>query len=84
MNSQTLKTLIDAGAVKKVRIIGDGGGFRIEVETPTNSATVHTLKGKLKTWNTLDAAARWLRSLGIGTCQLELAGWQPGQKGMKF
>ncbi|MEX2523563.1 MAG: hypothetical protein WD750_01275 [Gammaproteobacteria bacterium] len=84
MNSQILKTLIDAGAVKKVRIIADGGSFRVEVETPNNSAVVHTLKGKLKTWGSLDAAAKWLRSLGIGTCQLDLANWQPGQKGMKF
>jgi hypothetical protein len=29
---------------------------------------------------TLDAAARWVRGLGVGAAQVNLARWQPGQR----
>ena len=41
-----------------------------------------TLKGKLKTWVTLDAAAKWIHSMGIGSLHVELDKWQPGQRGL--
>ena len=84
MNVKIFKALIDAGAVKRVRIVGEGSFFRIEVVTQGGSATVNTLKGKMKSWGSLDGAAKWIHSLGIGTCQVELGRWQPGQKGMKL
>ncbi|MBF8270326.1 MAG: hypothetical protein HW386_2035 [Gammaproteobacteria bacterium] len=30
------------------------------------------------------AAAKWIHALGIGTLQLELGRWQPGQKGLEL
>lgn len=30
----------------------------------------------------IDAAAKWLRGLGIGHIALELTHWQPGQKSL--
>jgi len=35
---------------------------------------------KAMVWVTLDAAAKWVRSLGIGTAHINLAHWQPGQR----
>ena len=84
MNSKTLKALIEAGAIKKVRVIGDGSHFHVEIVTQAGPSIVNTLKGKLKTWSTLDAVAKWIYSLGIGTLQVELGKWQPGQREMNL
>ena len=82
MNEKTLRALVEAGAVKRVRIIGNGAFFHVEADTPNGSVTAFTLKGVVKTWSSLDTAAKWVRSLGIGTAQINIAKWQPGQKGL--
>ena len=84
MDVKILKALIDAGAVKNVRIIGEGSFFRIEVHTQGGTEVIKTLKGKMKSWGSLDGAAKWIHSLGIGKCQVELSRWQPGQRGLKL
>ena len=84
MDSKTLKALIDAGAIRRVRVIGDGSLFRIEADTQSGPVIIYTLAGKLKTWSTLDAAAKWIHSMGIGSLQVDLGRWQPKQKTMKL
>lgn len=82
MDEKTLRALITAGAVKKIHIIGNGARFHVEASTPNGPLTAETRRGKVKTWVSLDAAARWVRSLGIGSAQVSLAGWQPAQREM--
>ncbi|MCG3171855.1 MAG: hypothetical protein CALGDGBN_03561 [Pseudomonadales bacterium] len=82
MNEKTLRALVDAGAVRRIRIVADGARFHVEVETPGSSAVVATTKGTVKTWGSLDASAKWVRALGIGTAQVELSKWQPGQRAL--
>ena len=84
MDERTLRALLDAGAIKKVRIVANGNAFYVEAEHGTGTVTAHTTTGKLKTWVTLDAVARWLKQLGIGKAQLELGNWQPGQKQLEL
>jgi hypothetical protein len=84
MNEKTLRALIDAGAVKRVRIVADGARFHVEMDTHTTTIVAHTLKGVAKTWGSLDASARWVRALGIGTAQLDVARWQPEQRGLRL
>ncbi len=82
MNEKMLRTMVDAAAVKKARIIANGCRFHIEVDAPGRSFTVETGKGALRTWTSIDSAAKWLRGLGIGQVVLELARWSPGQKSL--
>ena len=84
MDAKSLKAVINAGAIKKIRVIGEGSHFYMEIVTQTGPSIVKTLKGKLKTWATLDAAAKWIHSMGIGTLQVEIDKWQPGQKELKL
>ena len=84
MDGKTLKVLVEAGAIRRMRIIGDGSLFRVEADTQTGPVMANTLKGKLKTWSTLDAAAKWVRDLGVGSLQLEIGKWQPDQKSLKL
>lgn len=80
MDEKTLRAMVAAGAIKKINIVGNGARFHIEANTPAGSITAETRKGKIKTWVTLDAAARWVRSIGVGSAIIKLAHWQPGQK----
>ena len=82
MNEKMLRTMVDAAAVKRARIIANGARFHVEVDAPGRSFTVETGKGALRTWTSIDSAAKWLRNLGIGQVALELAHWAPGQKSL--
>ena len=85
MNKATLEALISAGAIKHVRIIADGATVYIEITTQAGEAsTITTNRGSIKCWVTLDAAARWVKGLGIGKAQLEISRWLPGQRGMSL
>lgn len=53
-----MRVLVEAGAVKRIRIIADGARFHVEAETANGPVTASTLKESVKTWRTLDAAAR--------------------------
>ena len=80
MNEKILRALVEAGAVKKIKITAEGSTIYVEAYTGSEPTTAKTIKGKLKTWSTIDSAAKWVRSLGIGQMQLDLAKWQPKQK----
>ena len=80
MDERMLRALVAAGAVKKISIIASGARFHVEARTPNGAVTAETLKGTVKTWVSLDAAARWVRGLGIGAAQVHLTHWQPGQR----
>lgn len=84
MDEKTLRALVEAGALKRIRIIGDGAFFHVEADTATATIAALTTKGTPKVWRSLDAAAKWTRGLGVGTAQLELAKWQPRQGGMRL
>ena len=84
MNEKTLRALVEAGAVKRVRVIATGARFHVEADTPTATVVAMTSKGTPKTWGSLDSAARWLRSRGIGIAQIDVSRWQPGQGGLRF
>ena len=84
MNEKIMKAMVATGVVKKIDIVASGGHFHIEANTPNGPITAETQKGKVKTWVSLDAAAKWVRSLGMGSAQLKLANWQPGQREIDF
>ena len=84
MNKKTLRALVAAGAIKKIEIVANGALFHIEANTPNGSVTAETQQGKIRTWVTLDAAAKWVRSLGMGSAHIRMANWQPGQREIEF
>ena len=84
MDAKSLKVLIEAGAIKKIHVIGEGSHFYMEIVTHTGTSIVKTLKGKLKTWATLDAAAKWIHTMGIGSLQVDIGQWQPKQRNLQL
>lgn len=84
MNEKTIRALVEAGAIKRIRIVAKGCVFHVEADTLKGTITAVTIRGKIKTWSTLDASARWVRSLGIGQAQIQMSHWQPGQRGLRL
>ncbi len=83
MNRATAVALVSAGAIRQVQIIADGSAIHVDVVTQVGeTSTVTTNRGAIKCWVTIDAAAKWVKGLGVGRAQLELGRWLPGQKGM--
>ena len=80
MDEKMLKAMVAAGAIKNVDIIASGSRFHVEASTPNGPITAETRKGKVKTWVTLDAAAKWVRSLGMAGARVNMTHWQPGQR----
>lgn len=80
MDEKMLKAMVAAGAIKNIDIIASGARFHVEARTPNGPVAAETQKGKIKTWVTLDAAARWVRGLGMGGVRVNLTHWQPGQR----
>lgn len=80
MDERMLRAMVAAGAIKNINIIASGARFHIEAKTPNGPITAETRNGKVRTWATLDAAARWVRGLGIGNAHVSLAHWQPKQR----
>ena len=80
MDERNLKALVDAAAVKRARIVAQGASFHVEIDAPGRSFTIETAKGGLRTWRSIDATAKWLRSVGIAESVLNVSQWQPGQR----
>lgn len=84
MNEKTLRALVQAGAVKRVRAVADGAYFHVEADAGAVTHVALTGRGQPRTWSSLDAVARWLRGLGVGTLQVDVARWSPGQRGLRL
>jgi hypothetical protein len=84
VDKKTMLALADANAIRKVLITANGSLLYIRVMTPTGEHNVQTNAGRLKTWSTLDACARWLHTVGIGKIQMDIAKWHPHQRGMEL
>lgn len=80
MDERLLRAMVAAGAIKSIDIIASGARFHVEARTPNGAVTAETRQGKVRTWVTLDAAAKWVRALGLGGARVNLTHWQPGQR----
>ena len=84
MNEKILRAFIEAGAIKKIEIMAEGSTVYVLVNAGGEAKPAHTVKGRLKTWSSIDTAAKWVRALGIGRMQLNVSKWQPEQRSIKL
>lgn len=80
MNEKSLKLLIENGVVKKALIKSTGAQFHLEFKTASETLISETTTGKIKTWSSIDSAAKYLKRLGLGFAELDIGYWQPNQK----
>ena len=82
MDEKGLKMLVEADAFKRARIVAQGDAFHVEIDSRGRSFVVESAKGALRTWRTIDAAAKWLRTVGIAESLLDVSMWQPSQRAL--
>jgi hypothetical protein len=77
-----LKDAVREAAAREHRSVANMVEVLIRRHCDQSGITVYEkpVKGKVKTWVSLDAAARWVRGLGVGAAQVQLTHWQPGQR----
>lgn len=80
MDEKGLRMLVEADAFKRAHIIAQGDTFHVEIDSRGKSFVIESAKGALRTWRTIDAAAKWLRSVGIAESALNVSKWQPNQR----
>ncbi len=83
MNEKELKTVLIAGAVKKIHIVAVGDKFHVTAVTPGGDFTIGTSTKVVRTWSTVDGPIKWLHSLGVGKAELDFSRWTPKQRGLR-
>jgi hypothetical protein len=83
VGERIIRALVEPGAVTKVKVVAEGLTISVEVTTGLEFVAARTNKGALKTWASIDMAAKWVHGLGLGTIQLDITRWQPGQEKLK-
>lgn len=84
MNEKIIRALVEAGAVKSVRIVAASASIHVEIHTAGGTNVAQTHKGKPKTWSTLNAAAKWVKSMGVAEARLDMRHWTPDQRGLSL
>jgi len=80
MDERMLRVLVEAGAVRAVRIVADAASLHVEAHTQSGAVTASTRRGRVRTWRSLDSAARWTRGLGVGRVEVDMARWRPTER----
>ncbi len=70
-----LVALVNANAVKAVKVTGIEGGFTIVVD----DKLIEAKRGHTRIFRKLQTAASFLKSKGIGTFTVDLSRWNPDQ-----
>lgn len=77
----TLKEVAAASGVQDVQVLGDVGGYRVSVRYGNQqrelAARTRDGKTKVRTFRTLDVAARYLREMGLVRYQVDESQFQP-------
>ena len=80
VDGKILSLLQHSGALKEVTVIADASIIYAQFFLKNGGEVVaYTTAGKLKKWVTIDAAIKWLKSLGIGEARINFVYWQPKQ-----
>jgi hypothetical protein len=81
VSSAALKEIAAAKGVQDTQILGDVGGYRIRVRYDNQqrelAARTRDGKSRPRTFRSLDAAARYLREIGLMHYQVDASRFQP-------
>lgn len=70
-------TLIAAGAVRKVEVVGQPGGWAVVLVSASSEIALRTQRGHVRLFRRLDSAALWLRAAGIATFSVDSRNYAP-------
>jgi len=73
----TLRELVDAGAVRRVTLVGQTGGFAVLARYGMHERTLAAKTGAPRLFASIDSAARELRAVGIAAFEVDTANYAP-------
>jgi hypothetical protein len=75
-----LKTLAANSGVKSVTIVGDAGGFCLNVTTLSGEKLLHTKTGKARSFKHVETLLDYLKNdIGVGKATILFDRWNPSQ-----
>ncbi len=77
-----LRATVQAGGVKGVTLVGQGGGFYLQVATRAGHQAVlaKARTTEPRRFGNPATAMMVMKDLGIGVAQVEISRWEPGQQ----
>lgn len=72
-----LRELVEAGAIERARLVGEGRGFALSVHYGTTERVLQAKRGHVRQFKNLERAAGFLRALGFSRVEVELSAWKP-------
>ena len=78
IDTRQFEALANAGAVKKIYVVGTTGGFLVKVD----ETLIEAKRGHPRVFKKLQTAAAYLKDKGIGSFSVDVSNWQPDQKSL--
>lgn len=74
-----LRELVQASAVGRATIRGDGTGFAVVATVGGQDKVLETVRGEKRLFASLDTAASFVRDIGLPRFEVDMAEYQPGR-----
>lgn len=78
LREQVLRELVEVGAIEAARVVGGVGGYRVTVQFGSEQRTLSTSRSEVR-WFSLEAAAKFLREIGLPKFEVDVTGYQQGR-----
>lgn len=80
ISQTTLKTLVEADAVRSASVVGEASGFYIAIKYGETEKVLTARTGKVRFFRSMDTVVDYLRkTIGIGHFNVDMANYDPEQ-----
>ena len=80
ISQTTLKTLVEADAIRSASVVGEASGFYIAVKYGETEKVLTARAGNVRFFRSMDTVVDYLRkTIGIGRFNVEMANYDPEQ-----
>ncbi len=80
ISQTTLKTLVEADAIRSASVVGETSGFYIAVKYGETEKVLTARTGKVRFFRSMDTVVDYLRkTIGIGRFSVDMANYDPEQ-----
>lgn len=80
ISQTTLKTLVEADAIRSTSVVGEASGFYIAVKYGETEKVLTARTGKVRFFRSMDTVVDYLRkTIGIGSFNVDMAHYDPEQ-----
>ena len=77
IDQKTLSGLIEAGVSPSARVVGQRGGWAVQVKYGLAERPLATQRGEVRVWVKFETLATWLRELGIRSFSVDATEYDP-------